>query len=419
MAKHAKLSASGSKRWFNCPGSINFYNQLLETCEVIQKPSTSAAMEGTCAHLLGEICVANEHKASDYLGRTLFIREDDAHMVSEAHPGHADDAIYKIEVDDDMAFYVQEYVDYCLSLKDKYGEDAESIVEKYFDLKHVHPELGGTADFTICEPFGTLEVVDLKYGKGVMVEVEDNTQLKIYALGALKEFPECEEVKVTIVQPRKKHKDGSVRSITYSLEELKDFKRQLLLKALNTKDPNAPLKAGEHCDFCPCTAKCPEMVNRAQEQAKIDFDDEPEAIEYEVTDIGKILKWLPTFDKWLREVAAAGQRELERGHSVEGQKLVRKKKNRIWTKDEKGVCYQMKKAGLAKKDCMNDPKLKSPAQMEKLGKDKKLTAKIVAKITDTPDGDLVMAPTSDPRPAVEPYEEFDDLDNITEEGILS
>ena len=53
---------------------------------------------------------------------------------------------------------------------------------------------------------GTLHIVDFKYGRGVLVEAEDNPQMKLYALGALEIFDclyDIDTVSMTIYQPRR------------------------------------------------------------------------------------------------------------------------------------------------------------------------------------------------------------------------
>ena len=48
MAEHAKLSASGSKKWLNCPGSVAFEKEFPDE-------ESEFAKEGTTAHALGEL----------------------------------------------------------------------------------------------------------------------------------------------------------------------------------------------------------------------------------------------------------------------------------------------------------------------------------------------------------------------------
>ena len=94
----------------------------------------------------------------------------------------------------------------------------------------VSESVHGTADAVVWDSHtATLEVIDLKYGQGVAVEVMDNLQLRIYALAALLtlNYP-AENVKVTIVQPRYNHAEGPIRSIKFWSIDLLDFHADLL-----------------------------------------------------------------------------------------------------------------------------------------------------------------------------------------------
>ncbi len=151
-------------------------------------------------------------------------------------------------------------------------------------------------------------------------------------------------------------------------------------------------------------------------QAAMDFDDEPEELTVP-EDLGRILKWAPVFETWFRECDALAQRALESGLKVEGQKLVRKKPNRRWLEgnDDKLVAKVIRIAKglsikLAKKDLLSEPKVRSPAQVEKMGKGLK---KAVHDLWETPEGGITMAAEDDPRDAVAPsaVSDFeDDLD---------
>ena len=60
------------------------------------------------------------------------------------------------------------------------------MVEEKLDVSFIHKDIGGTGDAVVYEVSDKiLEVVDLKYGAGIIVEPEWNSQLMIYGLGAL------------------------------------------------------------------------------------------------------------------------------------------------------------------------------------------------------------------------------------------
>jgi len=173
MTPHAKLSASGSKRWINCPGSVKLEEQFPDV-------ENEYALYGTEAHKLAEFCL-------------------DHHLDAHEYPKDR----HGIEVDDEMIAGVQEYLNYVRSL------EGECFIEQRVDFSPWAPGGFGTAD-CIRVTDNTLTVVDLKFGKGVQIFVEDNTQGILYALGAWHEYGflyDIETIKIIIVQPRLDHID--------------------------------------------------------------------------------------------------------------------------------------------------------------------------------------------------------------------
>lgn len=435
MAYHAKLSASGSKQWMNCPGSV-----AAEALNPNPRGSSIFAMEGTAAHLLCELYASENLTPDEFLGETIYIWNDDAYLagdLTKAQAQYDDGELPGIEaeflVDQDMVDAVEYFVaavEASRARLDPRGREERS--EQWLgELEKVHPLLGGTADYVGVEGFGWAELVDYKHGRGILVEVYDNTQLKIYGLGVLLEFPDCEGVRMTIVQPRKEHEDGPIRSIEYTREELLDFKEELVAAAEATQTSNATLKAGDWCTFCDAKAfvdengvfrECPALVEAMQEEAQFDFADEPPEVGLAVPtkrdELARAAKWLPVFDKYVAAVEGAVQRELLAGRSVEGKKLVRKRANRAFgtytedldelTETEDNYWDQMSEddvvaimeseLGLSREQCFQPGKLKSPAQFEKMGKEVKM---LVGEMAYKPEGGLTVADEDDPRPAVE------------------
>ena len=177
---HAKLSASGAKKWMNCPGSVVMEAQFPD------KPSAYAE-EGTTAHSLGEAKIKLATKA---LTRAKYHK-----------------AIKDLEITEDMETYTDNYRDYVL---ERYNAakaktpDAQLLLEQRLDFSAYVPGGFGTGDCVIVAS-GYLEIIDLKYGKGVPVPVEDNPQLRLYAIGACEAWDYLygiDEVTMTIYQPR-------------------------------------------------------------------------------------------------------------------------------------------------------------------------------------------------------------------------
>ena len=153
--KHALLSASSAHRWLHCPPSAKL------TAGVTEAPS-EAALQGTAAHALAE------HK----LRRAL--KQQSKHPVSKYE-------------DDEMNAYTNDYVSYVLEQYEQAKQDTPDTaiyIEQHLDFSHVVPGGFGTGDCLIVAD-GTLHVIDLKYGLGVLVEAEWNPQMMLYSLCAL------------------------------------------------------------------------------------------------------------------------------------------------------------------------------------------------------------------------------------------
>ena len=238
---HSKFGGSGAHRFWECAGCINLAEKARAMKGYDSTPSVYAT-EGTVAHKLGEICLQSGEEAESYIGEIF----------------EADDTY--VTVTPNMAYAVQVYLD---NIRETYlsefGTNKSFLeIEKRFTLKNVDPEAFGTNDACLHIPFHKLVVWDYKHGKGVTVEVQFNKQLLYYALGAIEGKEDIEEVDLRLIQPRKPHKDGKVRGITYPVEKLKLFEIELKEKIKATKDLNAPRKGGNWCKFCDAYKICSE-----------------------------------------------------------------------------------------------------------------------------------------------------------------
>jgi hypothetical protein len=458
MAAHAILSASGSKRFIACPGSIPLTAKLPESQ---RNNSSTAADQGTAAHALGERCLLEGHESSThYLGWTIQYEDG---MESEVwyEPGKAPQASGFYPVDHDMTYAVDVYLGVIREMLAE-CDGAELFVERRFSLEWLRPGMFGTSDATIYQFLGLLRVVDYKHGQGVPVEVEGNTQGLYYALGMAQEVDWLfEEVEVVIVQPRCPHQDGPVRRWRISKDELRQFADKLGAAADRVEEARDALsncqdeteyldwagtylEAGhEQCQFCPAKATCPGALWKAQEVALADFSDDPQALELSLDELDpssldrlrQVLEWAPFLDGLVKAAKTLGDRRLKQGLPVPGYKLVQGKANRVWAVDEAAVVEAATAAGVDKEALYSEPKLLGPAKIEKLDKElKKLVAgvkvpKAKKKDPDGPDewekaplavkgvGKITMAPDSDPRPAVpwDPTADFED--DLPEEDV--
>lgn len=373
---HADLGASNAHRWMVCPGSIRLSEGLLNT-------SSIHAELGTTAHALAEICLRKGMDPVDYIGVTI--------------EGH--------EVDEEMAESVDVFVRHCRGLMHSSASgEAMFWIEQRFTLAQLNPPapMFGTADFVAYdEATRTLYVVDYKNGQGVVVDADDNPQLKYYALGAALAHPELDidTVSMTIVQPRASHPGGLVRTSVMTYLALVEFAAELLDAARATQEPDAPLVTGDHCRFCPASAICPALRERAQQIAQVEFDvmpldvpPSPETLPPEL--YAEMLGKLHILEDWINAMRSYGHRMLEAGEEVPGFKLVAKRATRRWT-DEKEMRQWLWSQGYTS-DEIDNLKLKSPAQIEKLIGKKNLPTEYVSAVSSG----YNMVPDSHPSPAV-------------------
>lgn len=376
---HSNLGASSMERWSTCPASVGLSAGL-------PNPSSPYAAEGTIAHEVCELALLAGKEPSEWIGESI-----------EPHQ--------EIVITEEMTDAVKVYTDYI----SKQGEGKEVSLEERVSLEFIKEGMFGTSDAFIYEPFGTLEVVDYKHGKGYAVDVVDNPQLLYYALGA-SQGCDFSSVKMTIVQPRANHSDGPVRSWTITPERLKEFEKEIRLavKATEAKEPK--FKASDKgCKWCLAKSICPELKGKALSLAKDQFADEvelPKAPTMSPEEISKTLKNASLIKAWVESVEKHAKVSAENGVEIEGYKLVKAKKNRAWTDTEALVAEFGDLFDDA--DLYAPKKLKTPAQLEKI-----VGKADVARFSETPDGGLTLVKDSDKRAkvvvkAIEAKEQFDD-----------
>lgn len=258
----------------------------------------------------------------------------------------------------------------------------ELLVEQRFHLHELHSDLFGTSDAIVWQPgIERLSVIDLKYGAGVPVEVEDNPQLQYYALGALLANKQWKprEVEVVIVQPRCPHPDGPVRAQVLQVVDLLDFAADLVEAVKRTELASsqfdligpglgqvtkegwahAHLSAGDHCRFCPAAAICPAQKNKAQQLAKQAF---APGLPYDAQQLAETLEWLPVLEAWIKNTREFAYAEAEKGHDIPRHKLVEKRATRKWRSESEAAAVIVPIIGA---DAAFEHKLMSPATMEK------------------------------------------------------
>ena len=375
--KHALLGASSSARWLVCTPSARLEAMFPDE----QSPY---AAEGTVAHDLAEAIL--RHK-----------------LEGKKAPKLDDYSTEMIEA-------VNRYVDIC---EEKVNEsrarssDAEAMIEARLDFSRWVPDGFGTGDMVIVAD-GILEVIDLKYGKGVPVSAIENTQMRLYALGAydINEFLyDIKSVRMTIVQPRL----DSISTDEMALEELLDWGEEIKPIAQRAFNGEGECTPCDYCNFCKARHTCRALADTCLTAFYKDGGKLNQLLtDSEVSDIlamkDLITKWIKGVYDFAYEKALSGEKQWP------GYKLVEGTSRRTIT-DPDAAAQTLLDNGYKEKDIFKPRELEGITNLQKvLGK--KGVAKYLEAYIDKPEGKPTLVLGSDIRPAINTVEtmmnEFDD-----------
>nr|DAZ22092.1 MAG TPA: Protein of unknown function (DUF2800) [Caudoviricetes sp.] len=378
MADHAVLSASGSHRWLNCTPSARLELEFENT-------GSEAAREGTAAHAL---C---EHK----LKRAL-------HMRSR-RPVSDYDSDEMEECTDAYAEFVMEQYETAKQVCD----DPVVLIEQRLDFSCYVPDGFGTGDCLIISD-DRLHIIDFKYGMGVLVEAEDNPQMKLYALGALAVYDalyDIREVSMTIFQPRREN----VSTWTVSVEDLKAWaENELKPRAKAAYDGEGEYLPGEWCTFCRAAVRCRARAEEKLKLAQTEFRMPPLLTDAEIEEI---LAVLPDLTKWANEITAyALDAALNHGKEWNGFKVVEGRSVRKY-RDEAAVAEAAKEAGY--KDIYRQSLIPLTEMQRLMGKDR--FEEILGGLITKAPGRPTLVPISDKRPAMNVSNAINDFNEIKED----
>lgn len=413
---HSKYSASASERWLACPGSV------VLSAGKSSKASIHAA-RGTAAHTVLEECLLRDKNPHDAVGLEFHIDGFD------------------ITFDEELAANVQWALGHLAEITA--GCD---IVQAETRVNYAH-WIGVPED----EGFGTSDVIavraadrelliaDYKNGRKA-VDATDNTQMMLYAGGALSQFEDVvdvDTVRMVILQPDA----GRPKEHVISVADLKAWltgrarSGAASVQMAERTYPDAAdgtgdwhevfLKTGEHCTFCKAKATCPKIRGEVLETA---FDTAPaSADEFEnvtgsnltgATRADDPAAWLAAclskvdlIEDWCKAIRAEAERRLLAGEPVPGFKIVQGKKGaRAWA-DPAAAEKLLRETFRLPIEKAYDLKLISPTSAEKLAKAGEIGPrqwpKAVSLITQS-EGKPHVAPESDPRPSitVQPVDEM-------------
>lgn len=363
---HAILSASASARWIACPPSAKLNAELPDT-------TSEYAREGTCAHELAE------YKVNKMLG------------IEAKNPTESLD-FYDSEMEDCTESYAQ----YIAEQIAKYDSPVV-MVEQRLDFSKYVPGGFGTGDCVIVAD-DVLTVIDYKHGKGVPVSAENNSQMMLYALGALELFDslyDIREICMIIFQPRLEN----VSEFTMTVNTLLDWaENELRPKAELAEKGEGEFCAGEHCRFCKIKATCRKRAEYNLMLAQYDFAP-PDMLED--TEIEAILEKVEALTAWAADIKEYALSQALAGKQWTGYKVVEGKSNRKYT-DENAVAAAVKAIG---KNPYSEPEILGITAMTKLLGGKKKFDELLSKYVCKPQGKPTLVPASDKRKAWNPAQE--------------
>lgn len=372
---HALLSASGSHRWMSCTPSAR-----LELC--FEEQTSTFAEEGTFAHSLAELKLS---RAVANLIRPSVLKKRLAEM--QKHP------LYSTGLEDYVDQYAAQVGELYIETKKKCS-DTLVLLEQKLDFSLWVPEGFGTGDVVIISD-EAIEVIDLKYGKGVPVSAVDNPQTRLYGLGALNTFEtlyDFSKVRMTIIQPRL----NSISTEELTVEQLIRWaEEELVPKATLAFAGEGEFCAGDHCKFCKAKANCRARAEANLELAKYDFQ-EPFLLSND--EIADILARADQLKAWASDIQGFALDQAE-NHGVKfpGWKLVEGRSNRKYS-DANAVAAALLTAGYDE-TVIYEKSLYGITAMEKaIGK--KEFGTLLSDLVIKPAGKPVLVSQEDKRPEI-------------------
>ena len=376
--KHAYLSASSANQWLNCPPSI-------KASEGIGDKTTTFAEEGTFAHELSELYFSNLYEElSDKDFKQQLKRYKQNEYYSE-----------------ELREYVEQYVDIVEEKVNEARAQDEPILffEHRLDLTRYVPESFGTGDVIIYYN-GTVEIVDLKFGKGVEVSALNNPQLRLYGLGAyelLKDFEDVHTIKTTIIQPRL----HNVSSESMTADDLVSWGLNVVRpQALKAIEGKGEFKPGNHCRFCKIRHSC-----RARAEANLNASKElttPTTLTDD--ELAELLHKLPDIKRWASDVEEyCREQALENNRNFDGWKVVEGRASRKYVDNEQ--VFERLKEHYDPKE-ISETKVLSISKLEKqIGKKK--VAELLSDLVEKPQGKPTLVTEDDKRQPITDSAESD------------
>jgi len=262
------------------------------------------------------------------------------------------------------------------------------FVEQRVDFSRFVKEGFGTSDCIIIDN-DTIYIIDFKYGKGVEVNAVNNTQMMIYAIGALEMFDgifDINHVIMTIFQPRL----SNISTFEMTKHELYHWAFNVLKPAADMAyQGTGTFKCGDYCRFCKAKTICRARAEYNLKLAQYDFK-MPATLED--IEIESLLGKLDMLIDWAEDIKTYALDQAVQGKKWRGYKIVEGRSNRKYT-DEKAVADKVTKAGY---DPYEKKVLGITAMSKLLGKKK--FEELLSGLVEKPQGKPTLVSESDDRP---------------------
>lgn len=375
MKKKNFITPSQVKRIFDCPGSVQEQQKIQ-----VMLPPNPAAVEGTAIHKLAERCLRDNIDPGQLHGQIIDVEYEVDDDVFET---------FTFTINDDFIYSVRLYRNTILKILQENGLDYRAIqLEAYTDCPEIPlpsgKNFGGTPDCKFIAG-STLHIFDLKGGRGIVVDPFENKQCMSYAIRSVIDARMfIDKVVLWIIQPRAKEGDF-IKSWETTPERIESYVSELKCAITKTTDPNAPRNPGEECRFCIAAGSCSALqkgiVETTSSVMPTIHQAFPRVESLTPEQIGNALPALHAVKTYLEILEGYATTLLHQGKVVPNYALVTSRKNRQW-RDESSTMNLLSQY-LSPDEYMTTPKLRTPAQVEKLvGKD------LVKEYIFTPPGDL-------------------------------
>lgn len=376
---HALLGASKADQWINCPPSARLQDG-------IEERRSGYADEGTAAHELAEL------KLRRRLYPNNSKRRLELELLMDAFEKH--NPYYGPEMEHAVNEYVEIVEERFMAAKAR-SSDAVVLLEERLDFTEWVPEGYGTGDVVLIAD-GVLEIIDLKYGKGVPVSAIGNPQIRLYGLGAWSSYNylyAIDEIRMTIVRPRL----DDISTDTMPVADLLEWAETVVKPAAALAYAGeGEYKPGSHCRWCKVKGNCRARADANMAALAYEFRD-PALMSLE--EVGSILYVAEQLKTWANDVEDYAFDQAKRGNRIPQWKLVEGRSNRAIT-DKEAAKAAFQAAALATDKYLKPQELLGISDLEK-NVGKKPLFLILDGLIVKPPGKPVLVPETDNRPELD------------------